>query len=211
MQTRRERNVEATKERILEAGLRLFGRSPARDVTAVAIADEADVAIATFYNHHESLEQFREELRLRQHHQMVAFTERAFAEPRELPVAIACWIQDMWHATERNPVELRHAARMNEGFVGVWGELEDLIHASVIRHFPDVDPSELRVTTLMIRACTRGALRHWMDEPESTVEWKHVAYPILRVAGTDNDAATDAITAANAIRLERLHAEARGE
>jgi AcrR family transcriptional regulator len=49
--SRRERRWRETHERIIEAATELFGRKEFSGITALEIAEMADVAEKTFYNH----------------------------------------------------------------------------------------------------------------------------------------------------------------
>src|SRR5262249_59286306 len=59
---RRERRRHEIHERIIAAATRLFGRKGFADTTALEIADAADVAEKTFYNHFPTKQQLIEEI-----------------------------------------------------------------------------------------------------------------------------------------------------
>jgi len=78
---RRERRRHEIHERIIAAATRLFGRKGFADTTALEIADAADVAEKTFYNHFPTKQQLIEEIARRS----LAVTAQLLADVRALP------------------------------------------------------------------------------------------------------------------------------
>jgi len=79
--SRRERRRREIHERIIEAATGLFGRKGFTATTALEIADTADVAEKTFYNHFPTKQHLIEELAQRALH----VTEDLLADARALP------------------------------------------------------------------------------------------------------------------------------
>ena len=204
MSDRRQRRYDEIHERIIRAGIRLHGGPAPAEITVADIAESADVAVATFYNHFESFEAFRDEIGEIQQGHISNFAAQYFTDDRDLGTAVTTWLSGLWRGTEDFPDDLRHALHLHAGEAGEWTALEDEIHQKLVssdRHRPQQDDE---LATVTLRAAVRAAVRHRLDETETVTEWKDVAYPLLRMLGVDPADATDAVSAARSAELERV-------
>ena len=203
MGDRRQRRFEELHERLIRAGIRLHGGSDVGDITVADIAEEADVALATFYNHFDSLEAFRHKIEEVQTDHVQGFASQSFASGPDLATAMTMWLSGLWRGTREFPDDLRHALQFRSGTAGQWTPVEEEIRRTLASSTVDRPQPDDELAAVAVRAVVRGAVRHRLDDAEVDVDWKDAAYPLLRMLGVHPDAATDAVSAARAAELER--------
>ncbi len=153
---RRERRRRQVHEQILDAAVGLFQRKGFASTTALEIADNADVAEKTFYNHFPTKQHLIEELAGRS----IEGTARLLAEARALPASTADRLR---HFCERSADVAELGTR----------ELTREVILELVRmaQVDGVGPGRQRHLHVEIRALLQDGLARGDVQPERDVEF----------------------------------------
>ena len=197
---RRDRNVAAVRARIVLAGKALLAEG-APEVTVGAIAERADVAVATFYNHFESRDAFVEAIAAVQI-DAVARAVAAILSAAEAPhVALAMLTKSMTMTAAHLPEELRFAMLVLRGMAPRADPIGQLVRDVIIEGVTEgimttvVDPV---LAAAMYRNAVSAAIVSSIANGADGAGWKDIVYPSLRMLGVDRHRITDAVSAAHA-------------
>ncbi len=197
--SRRDRNLAAVRARIVAAGKALIAEG-ASDVTVAAIAERADVAVATFYNHFESREAFFVEIETAQIDATARAVADIFAAAEAPHFALAMLTKVMTMSAVQAPEELKFVLHVAELLPDtdpidalVRGVIDQGIAAGVMS-----DALDATLAAAMYRTAVKSAISSSMAANSGEIMWKEIVYPSLRMLGVDRDHITDAVSAAHA-------------
>jgi len=202
---RRERKLLAVRSSLLAAGRELVEDDGSGSVSVEAIAERADVALGTFYNHFDSKAAYYDELNAVAKQGMFDTATKMLecTQPPHFELAAMC--RRLCIRAMDEPELSSYGLSIGDNVLLESGPI-DALHRAVIANgvsqgiFAPLDDVDLGV--VMYRGAVRDALRHVMATAENPAPWKNVVYAALSLLGTAQDDISDAVTfAANLDRI----------
>jgi AcrR family transcriptional regulator len=198
--SRRDRNLAVVRARIVAAGKALIAEG-ACDVTVAAIAERADVAVATFYNHFDSRDAFVEEIETAQIDATARAVADIFAAAEAPHFALAMLTKVMTISAAQVPEELKFALHVADDLIPEVNPIDLLVRGVIDQGIASgvmSDALDPALAAAMYRTAVKGAIGSSMASNAGEILWKEIVYPSLRMLGVDRDDITDAVSVAHA-------------
>ena len=116
-ETRSERRKRQTHEQLLEATRQLLLEGGRRAVTSRNVADRSDLAVGTFYNHFETVDDAIDGAIAPTREWLLTHAERILAAERH-DVAVAAWVTDFLLRLEERGADFEIARNANVALLG---------------------------------------------------------------------------------------------
>lgn len=200
---RRERRLLEVRNSLLAAGRDLLAEGGADACTIEAIAESADVATATFYNHFGSKEDFLVDVVLSVRGRLIDAAMGILLATENPHHELALVVRQRIEAALADEGTTQTMLSLDDAVFVEPGPIGDLFRRAIVRGvdlgiFTEMVDPEL--AAVMFRGVIRGACRHVAGvAPECS--WKAVAYSALRMLGASTEDIVEAVTAAAAAEL----------